>query len=417
MIKAHKIRLNPTREQAAYFWKAAAAARVSFNWALAEYNKRKAEGQKVKLTGGGDCLIKEFVILKRTELAWVGEVSTYAYQGAFADLKAAISMYFKKKKDGLLKPPPGRKPRKDGQPYGWPRFKARDKTTPSFYQANTCLQFDNHRVKLPLIGWINIAEPLRFTGKVMGARVSYYANHWWLSVQVEVGEEVPTHNQDVVGVDLGIKYLAVTSDGQLFENPRPLAGLERKLARFQRSFSRMAKGGQNWRKMKNRIVKLHYRVACLRNEASHQLTTQLTRAYGIIGIEDLNIKGMLKNNHISKALSDAALYEKRRQLEYKAAWSGGQVVTVSRWFPSSKMCSGCGWINGNLKLEDREWTCLNCEQVNHRDGNAGLNIRNEAIRILKESGRSTYTDTLNACGAFSDSGAVKQEPTCATGLT
>lgn len=383
IIKSHKIRLNPTSEQEQYFWKAAGVARFAFNWGLAEYNRLKAENQPVKIIGKGDTLKSKFTVLKETEYPWLGEVSSYAYQGAFSDLQKAISRYFDQKKKGNLNTPRRTKPRKDGKPFGWPRFKSRQKDTPSFYQANTCLKFNGHLVKIQKCpGLVNMTESLRFDGKVMGARVSYYANHWWLSVHVEVEHESIQPNSDVVGIDLGIKYLAVTSDGRIFDNPKPLVAAQRKLARLQRSFARMEKGGKNWLKMKSKIAKLHFRVASIRNEASHQMTTELTRQYGIIGVEDLNLKGMLKNRHLSKAVSDAALYEKRRQLEYKVAWNGGVVIPVSQWFPSSKICNSCGTINPDLTLSIREWTCASCGAHNHRDGNAACNIRDEAIRIL-----------------------------------
>ena len=391
-MKAHKIRLNPTSEQAQYFWQAAGVARFAFNWALAEYNRREAEGQKVKIRGKGPCLIKDFVSLKSEQFPWVGDVTSYAYQGAFADLEKAISNYFSRKKNS---PPSDWKPRKDGKPFGWPRFKSRDKAIPSFYLANTCLKFDDHLAvisKCP--GPVNMTEPLRFNGRVMGARVSYRSKHWWLSVYVEIEHIFPEHNTDVVGIDLGIKYLAVTSDGVIYDNPKALQGAQRKLRRLQRHLDRQSlkndKGeilpareqGKNWHKTQGQIGKLHFRIANIRNEASHQMTTELARQYGIIGIENLNVKGMMKNRRLSKALNDAALYEKRRQLEYKATWNGGLVVPVGRWFASSKLCNSCGDINADLKLSDRQWTCLNCGELNHRDGNASKNIRDETIRIL-----------------------------------
>lgn len=395
IIKAHKIRLNPTEEQAQYFWRAAGVARFAFNWGLAEYNRRKVEERPVKIKGKTPTLVSEFTALKATEYPWLGEVSSYAYQGAFADLQKAVSRYFDQKKKGNLKPPAGWKPRKDGKPFGWPRFKSRNKTTPAFYQANTCLEFDGHLVKIQKCpGWVNMAESLRFDGRVMGARVSYYADHWWLSVQVEIEHKAPQPNSDVVGVDLGIKYLAVTSDGKTFDNPKPLTAAQGKLARLQRKLDRQSRKndrgemlpsreqGKNWHKTQQQISKLHFRIANIRNEASHRMTTQLARRCGVIGVEDLNIRGILKNRRLSKAISDAGLYEKRRQMEYKAAWNGGIVVPVSRWFPSSKLCNGCGEINYNLNLSDREWTCGGCGRVNHRDGNASENIRDEVIRIL-----------------------------------
>lgn len=430
ITKAHRIRLNPTPDQEQYFWRAAGVARSAFNWALGEYNRRKAEGEKtVKFRGKGPCLIKEFVTLKNAELPRVNTVTTWAYQGAFADAQAAIRNYFTRKKNGTLKKPKNWKGRKDGKPFGWPRFKSRHRTTPSFYLANTALKFDGHNFQFDKkrVGWVNMTEPLRFEGKVMGARVSYLHKQWWLSVQVEMDHEVPKHNDDVVGVDLGIKYLAVTSDGEVFENPKAFERMQRKLRRLQRKLDRQRrannpgnynedgtakKGMKDWvvsNKMKQtekQIAKLSYRIACIRNEASHQMTTSLARSYGVIGVEDLNIQGMQQNGRIAKAISDAALYEKRRQLEYKAEWNGGIVVPVDRWFPSSKLCNGCGEINPDLKLSDREWTCQNCGKVNDRDGNASENIRDEAIRIL--TGCTTQADGINDSAlTLSGSGVVE----------
>lgn len=376
--KSHKIRLNPTEDQAAYFWRAAGVARFCFNWGLAEYNKRLDTNEMVS----GRMLKKEFNAIKGEEFPWAAEVSTWAYQGAFDDLQAAFSTFFAKKKKGLLKPPTGWKPRKDGKPFGWPKFKRKFKSKPAFYQANQSLRFDDHSVRLPKVGWVNMAETLRFEGKVMSGRVSYYANQWWLSVSVEVPHGPAEHNDRVVGIDLGIKYLAVTSDEAIYENPKAFYRLQRKFRRLQRSFSRMEKGSSNWHKMKRKIAKLHFRVASIRNEASHQMTTELARDYGIIGVEDLNVKGMVKNKRLAKAVSDAAMFEKRRQLSYKAGWNRGTIVAVDRWFPSSKTCNQCDWLNVTLKLSDRKWTCGGCGAIIERDGNAAKNIRDETIRIL-----------------------------------
>lgn len=401
MIKAHKIRLNPTPEQAQYFWQAAGVARFAWNWALGRYNELKAEGKKPKLIAKGDCLKKEFAALKSEQFPWVNEVTSYAYQGAFSDLAATIRMYYEKRKNGTLAK--AKKPRKDGKPTGWPRFKSRERTTPAFYLANTCLRFDDHQVKIQkLDGWVDMYESLRFEGKVMGGRVSYTAGHWWLSVQVEVDHEPPINEGPAVGVDLGIKYLAVTSDGVIYENPKAFERVQRKLRRMQRQLDRQRRnnnpdnynpdgtvkpGGLVWRKSANmlkteqQIARLHYRAGCIRREAAHEMTTEISQTYGLIGIEDLNVRGMLSNGRLAKAVSDAALYEKRRQLEYKAVWNGGQIIIVDRWFPSSKTCNHCGQINPELRLSDRTWACGNCGQVINRDGNAAENIRDEALRL------------------------------------
>ncbi len=424
-------------EQEAYFWQAAGVARYAWNWALGEYNRRKTEGLSVKIVGKGETLKSEFTALKKTDCPWLADVTSYAYQAAFIDMQRAISRYWKLKKEGQLEPPKGWKGRKDGRPFGWPRFKSKRKCTPSFYLANNgCFRLDGHWVRIQKCpDLVNMAEELRFNGKAMGARVTYQHGHWWLSVQVEVEHEPPQHDGGAVGIDLGVKYLAVTSDGQEFHNPKALQRAQRKLRRLQRKLDRqrrannpdnynadgmVKKGPKEWtisnnmRETEGQIAKLHYRVACIRNEASHTMTTEIARRYSIIGIEDLNVNGMLKNHSLAKAISDAALYEKRRQLEYKSAWNGGVVVPIDMWFPSSKRCNECGWINVDLKLSDRQWTCQNCGVIHPRDGNASKNIRDEALRLVGLNANSSpdYSDgEVKRLNANSDGGLIVGEST------
>lgn len=435
VLKAHKIRLNPTPEQEQYFWRAAGVARFAFNWGLAEYNRIldhnrevKESGQGEKLPVSGRLLKKEF---NKVKPDWVSEVTTWAYQGAFDDLQAAFKRFWDIQSGKTPKPSNPTKPRKDGRPHFWPRFKRRGKAVPSFYTKNQTIKFQGHNFQFDKgrVGWVNMTEKFRFSGnKIMGGRISYRSGYWWLSVQVEVDHEMPEHNSDAVGVDLGIKYLAVTSDGEVFDNPKALQKAQRKLRRLQRKLDRQrrannpdnynedgtVKRGVEWvtsngmKETERQITKLHYRIACIRNEASHQMTTRIAKEYGVIGVEDLNVKGMLKNGKLSKALSDAALSEKRRQLTYKAEWNGGVVIPVDRWFPSSKTCNGCGWINTELKLSDRQWTCQNCGKVNHRDGNAAENIRDEAIRILTSPGYLDGDDKNDRTLTLSNGGVVRE---------
>lgn len=388
MIRAHRIRLNPTVEQAQYFWRCCGVARFTWNWALAEYNNGLARGEKPKVLE----LKKEFNRRRNEDgfAPFVAEVQSYANQYAFQDLQAAISRYFDLKKKGTLKPPAGWKPRKDGKPFGWPRFKARSKTTPAFGLANNGgMKFDGYNVIISKCpgGAVNMAEPLRFDGKVMGGRVSHTGGHWYLAVQVEIADVEKTADlSKTVGIDMGIKYRAVTSDGVLYDNPKALATNLRKLARLQRSASRMwemngKKPTANWRKRQDEIVKLHARIANIRREHAHEMTTELANEYGLIGVEDLNIKGMVKNRTLAKAVSDAGMYQVRQQLAYKAAAVGGKVIAVDRWYASSKICSACGDKVDELPLSVRSWACPSCGAEHNRDSNAAVNIRNEAVRL------------------------------------
>lgn len=377
MIRAHRIRLNPTDVQAEYFWQCAGVARFTWNWALAAYNDGVPTGY-LKL---------EFNRLRDEDgfAPFVGEVQSYAYQYAFQDLLMAINRYWSFQKAGKLKPSADWKPRKDHKPFGWPRFKSKHKDTPSFGLANNgCMKFDGYFVKIQKCpgGPVNMAEPLRYDGRILSGRVSYTGGHWYLAVQVEVDDLPQTADTlKSVGIDLGIKYRVVTSDGMIYDNPKALAQHQRKLAKLQRSLSRMTRGGKNYVKRKTEISKVHEHIANIRREHAHEMTTELVNEYGLIGVEDLNIKGMVKNRKLAKAISDAGMYQVKQQLEYKINAVGGELIKVDRWFASSKICSACSEQVAQLSLSVREWVCPSCGAEHERDSNAAINIRNEAIRL------------------------------------
>lgn len=409
VTKAHKIKLNPTPEQEQYFWQAAGVARYAFNWGLDRWNLYSEYNWQVKNAGIGDKISISGRLLKkefnRVKPEWVGNVTCWAYQGAFDDLQSAFRNFFEKSKKGLL--PKSNKPRKDKKPNGWPRFKSKKRSLPCFYLANSSLRIDGYNIQFDKgrVGWVNMTEEIRFNGKILGGRISYSQGCWWLSVQVET-EHQSKPVSGAVGVDLGIKYLAVTSDGVIYNNPKALKEAQAKLRRLQRKLDRQRRANnpdnfnpdgtakknvKNWvvsnkmKKTQQQITKVSTRIANIRQEASHQMTTEIANTYQVIGVEDLNLKGMMKNHRLAQAIGDAALFEKRRQLEYKTKWNGGEVVQVNRWFPSSKICSECGFINAELTLSVREWTCPECKTTHHRDGNAAVNIRNEALKQLNNN--------------------------------
>ena len=382
MIRSHRIRLNPTPEQELYFRQCADVARFSWNWALAEYNGALARQEKPSVMA----LRREFNRRRNEDgfAPWVRDVQSNAYGYAFRDLQTAISRYHKLRKEGKLKPPKGWRPRKDGKPFGWPRFKNRERTTPAFGLSNSgAMVFNGHWVRIRRCpgGLVNMAEPLRLQGRVLAGRATYVAGHWYLSVVVEMPAPAPVANDRAVGIDLGIKYRAVTSDGRFYENPKALARYSRKMRLLQRSLSRMERGGANYKKRRAEIARLHARIANIRRTQAHRITTEIVARYGIIGLENLNIQGMVKNRKLAKAISDAGMYQIRQQLEYKAQASGGRVVVISRWFASSKICSACGEQVEQMPLSVRHWACPNCGAEHERDGNAAVNIRNEALRL------------------------------------
>lgn len=379
MNRAHRIRLNPTPEQEAYFWQCAGVARFTWNWALGTYNDMLARGEKPKL---GE-IKKEFNQRRHDDglAPWVGEVQSYAYQYAFQDLQAALSRYHELRKAGKLQAKQGQKPRKDGKPHGWPRFKARDAVTPAFGLANNggirCVGHDAFIQRCPG-GPVNMAEELRYDGRILSGRVSHAGGHWYLSVSVELPDSQPEPLAGTVGVDLGIKSLAVTSDGVVYENPKHLATSQRKLAHLQRELSRRQKGGKNRGKTQAKIARLHMRIANQRKDVLHNMTHDLATSYGTVVVEDLNVSGMMSNHHLARSVADASFAEIRRQLEYKAPAYGSKVIIADRWFPSSKTCNDCG-TTVELTLADRMWTCPQCGVIHDRDLNAARNLRDYAV--------------------------------------
>lgn len=390
MMRAHRIRLNPTPDQAAYFERNADVARFTWNWALGEYNNALAAGEKPKLLA----LKKEFNRRRAKEgfAPWVDEVQSYANQYAFTDLQAALSRYFKLRKEGKLKPPEGWKPRKDGRPFGWPKFKARSMTQPAFGVANTAFSFLGQNVRISRCpGLVNMAEPLRFpNGRVLGARVTKVANHWYMSVQFELPDPEPQPVGGVVGVELGVRYRAVTSDGDVFENPKALDNALRKMKRLQRKASRQwemngKKPTQNWRKTQMQIARLHERIANIRRENAHVLTTSIARKrFAVVGVRHFDIKGMMgdANRNLARRIADAGMYQVRAQLAYKVPTAGGEVVNVGDFYPSTKTCSECGKVGEPIPLSVRHWECVHCGAIHERDRNAALNIRDEAVKIV-----------------------------------
>jgi len=228
-----------------------------------------------------------------------------------------------------------------------------------------------------------MAEELRFDGKVMSGRITYTAGHWYLAVQVEIEHEEVEPSPQVVGVDLGIKHLAITSDGQLYDNVKALRTQKRKLARLQKSLSRKQKDSKNREKARAKVGKLHAKITNLRRDTIHKMTTDLAKQYGVIGLENLNVKGMMSNHKLAQAIVDASFGEIVRQLGYKAELNGGQIVLIDQWFPSSKTCSTCGHVMDEMPLNIRRWTCPACGSDHDRDINAAINIKSETLKMLE----------------------------------
>lgn len=380
MIKAHKIRLSPTPEQQQYFIRAVGTARFAYNWALARWNEEYQAGRKPSALS----LKAEFNAIKREQYPWALDVSKTAAEGAFINLGVAFANFFRRVKAGEKRP-------------GYPRFKSRKRSKPAFYIANDKISFTGHSVRIPKLGWVNMAECLRFEGKVMSATVSQVAGHWFVSVAVDVTVPAPVASGDPIGVDLGVKALATVSDGRVFENQKHLGRALTTVRRLNRWVSRKQKGSQNRKKAVAKLARAHNRVSCLRADALHKMTTELAKTATMIGIEDLNVAGMVKNRKLARAINDCAFGEIRRQLEYKCMWYGSDVQVVGRFYPSSRLCNACGEKNTELRLSERRWVCSGCGVAVERDANAALNIRDEALRLRALPVVATSA-SIPACG-------------------
>jgi putative transposase len=364
MIKAHKIRLHPTPEQAGYFAKAAGTARFVWNWALAEWNRGYEAGEKPTALK----LKKQFNEIRREQFPWTWEVTKNASDQPFLDLGKAFTAFFEGKARH-------------------PKFKSKKRSKPSFYLANDQMELGDHRVWIPKLGWVNLAENLRFKGKVTGARVTRTADWWFISITLEVPDSQPTKRPAAVGIDVGLNRLATLSTGEEYENQAFLKTELKKLRQANKRLHRRKPGSRNREKARRQVARLHYRITCMRDDVLHKMTTRLAHCYGLIGIEDLNLRGLLKNRSLSRSFSDAALGKLRDLLTSKVEQRGGQVIKIGRFFPSSKTCHCCGWKWEEMTLKDRMFLCQNpqCPYYQFpqdRDHNAGQNILREALHLI-----------------------------------
>src|SRR6266480_2686146 len=364
MINAHKISLHPTPEQATSFAKAAGTSRFVWNWALAEWNRQYEAGEKPTAFK----LKKQFNEIRREQFPWTWEVTKNASDQPILDLGKAFSAFFEGK---------ARRP----------RFKSKKRSKPSFYLANDQFELGDHRIWVPKLGWVNMAETLRFKGKVTGARITKTADWWFVSLTVELPDALAERKQGAIGIDVGLNRLATLSTGEEYENQAFLKTALGKLRQANKRLHRRKLGSKNREKARRQIARLHYRITCMRDDVLQKLTTRLADCYGTIGIEDLNLKGLLKNRRLSRSFSDAALGKLLNLLDAKVEQRGGQVIKVGRFFPSSKTCHACGWKWEGMELSDRVFLCKNPTCAYHlfpqdRDYNASLNILLEALSLI-----------------------------------
>lgn len=371
MFRGHRIRLDPNNVQATYLARAAGTARFAYNWALAEWQRQyeacRADPDLPK--PNEKALRRQLNAIKRMQYPWMLEVTKNAPQMAIQQLGRAFENFFK----GRAR---------------YPRYRRKGRDD-RFTLTNDQFSVKDKRIRIPKLGWLRMCESLRLSGRIVSASIERVADRWYASVVVntDASHLPPAKNQGAVGVDLGVRTLATLSTGETFAGPKALRSLLARVKRLARSLSRKVKGARNYIKAKNKLARLHAPIAEIRRDGLHKLTTSITRRFHLIGIEDLNVKGMLGNRCLARSITDMGFGELRRQLEYKAAWRGGQVVVVDRWYPSSKTCYCCGHRLEVLDLEVRRWHCPDCGAQHDRDMNAAINLRNMAL-----------SSTVAACG-------------------
>ena len=389
MIKTVKVMLVPNNKQKSKMFQYANANRYIYNWTLEQQKLNHENGGK--FISDGD-LRKKLTQLKKTEeYSWLNNISNNVTKQSVKDACDSYKRFFK----GLSQ---------------FPKFKSKKRTRPSFYQGNDKIKFTNTHVKFEgfasskkknkqKLNWVRLAEHARIPTdcKYYNPRVTFDGTKWWISVGIDYEDSINTPTNDGVGIDLGIKDLAICSDGNTYKNinkTSKLKKLNKKKRRLQKQVSRKyemnKKGGNcycktnNIKKLEHKLLKLNHRISNIRNNYQHQVTSEIIkREPSFIALEDLNIKGMMKNKHLSKAIQEQGLYDFKCKLSYKAEWNNIKIVDVPRFFPSSKTCSHCGSYKGDLKLSDRTYKCESCGMELDRDYNASLN--------LKQYGESTLS--------------------------
>ena len=353
MQRAHQIRLYPTREQEIQLKKTAGASRYAYNWALAKWKSMYEAVEKRESTEKPTAfgLVNKWT---QERPDWSHEVSRDAQNKAIINVGDAFKNLWKGKSQ-------------------YPQFHKKGHKD-SFYVPNNKAQVLNGRISLPKIGKVRLAEEIRYEGKIMSYTVSGYAGQWHVSVQVETPDkEIPCLDKaSVVGIDVGLKHIAVASDGSVLDAPESLTALQQKLKWEQRKLSHKQKKSNNYHKQLKRKQKIQLRINNIRKDVSHKFTTSIAKSHGTVAIENLNIKGMMEHagKHLRSSLAQSIMSEVLRQLEYKAH----RVVKVDRFFPSSKRCSRCGHVKEQLDLSERTYKCESCGLVLDRDYNAACNL-------------------------------------------
>ena len=377
-IAAHKIALAPNKRQATALRQHCGAARVAFNHALADFR----EGLDAGEWRNDKTLRPRFNAVKRERYPWMRDLSANAGKNAIMHCGRAIERwgaYRKAKKAG-----------KAARFVGFPKFRS-VKRTGCRYQADNgagTVKTDGKRVKLPRVGWVRMRELPRFDGEVRSAFVSERGGRWFATLTYAIPDNPPERGGETVGVDMGLKTLATLSDGTEIESPKALKAAQSELRRLNKKLARQKRGSNRRAQTKLALSKCHARIANIRGDLAHKTTSAIAKreGLGVVKVETLNIRGMMRNRRLSRAFADAGIADWLRTLGYKLAREGVRLVRIDRWYPSSKLCNDCGAKNDTLTLAMSDWHCGGCGAENDRDLNAAKNIRDAPSCGVKARG-------------------------------
>ena len=381
--KAYKFRIYPTQEQQELLSKHFGCSRFIYNHFLnvqkEHYlnNKDNEESERVRLYKSKFETMKELTQLKK-ELTWLKEINSQSLQCTLTNLDTAYKQFFLKKSN-------------------FPKFKS--KYTKQSFKVPQYTAIENKRLFIPKFKQgIKLRQHRELGGRIINVTISKNsANQYFVSVVCEVEQLQLLKLNNAIGIDLGIKDFAVTSNKDVYTNPKILYQYESKLKYLQRQLSKKKLSSINRNKARLKVAKLHNKIANIRQDFLHKLSTKIINENQVIVLEDLNVKGMMKNHHLAKAISNCSWSTFVNMLQYKSDWYRREVIKIDRWFPSSKTCNHCGYINQSLKLSQRTWICNQCNTTIDRDYNAALNILKQGLNLIDSTAVGTTVESLRSC--------------------
>ena len=366
--KSYKFRLYPTEEQKVLFEKTFGCSRFIWNQMLAD---------KIAYYKDTGKTLNNTPAQYKKDYPWLKEVDSFALCNVQLNLQKAYKSFFQ-------------------SGFGFPKFKSKKKAYKQSYKTNNNhgnIELCDGKIKLPKIGWVRLKQHRKMTGLIKSATISMTkTGKYYISILCETDIQSYPKTKSSIGIDLGLGHFAILSTGEKIENPRFLISASKKLAREQKILSRRAlvarqsgkklSESMNYQKQRLKVARLHEKISNQRRDFLHKLSTSIIKNHDRICMEDLSSRNLMKNHRLARAIGDASWAEFIRQLNYKADWYGKKIVTISRWFPSSQICSNCKVNSGKKPLYVREWTCENCNCHHDRDLNASINILHEGLRIL-----------------------------------